>query len=346
MRFYSRIHQYYCGIDLHAKQMYTCIIDNNGDKLFHRNLKTDKQAFLKAITPYREDLVVSAECMFAWYWIADLCRSERIPFVLGHALFMKAIHAAKHKNDKIDAEKIARLLRGGTLPMAYVYPEPMRATRDLLRRRTYLVRQRAERSAHIHMTCDQYNLPPLGKRLDKKRNRYDVEAHFPEGPVRMSVTTDLNMIDAFDIQINDLENYLKETVRIDDKRTFYLLQSIEGIGDILAMTMIYEIQDIQRFPTVQDFISYCRLAPAQHISAGKKKGAGGRKMGNAHLKWAFSQAASIMIRNQQIKDRLEKDIQRYGKPGAMRRLTQKLARTTYYMMKKGQLFDQDRFLRA
>lgn len=69
-------------------------------------------------------------------------------------------------------------------------------------------------------------------------------------------------------------------------------------------------------------------------------------MGNAHLKWAFSQAASIMIRNQQIKDRLEKDIQRYGKPGAMRRLTQKLARTTYYMMKKGQLFDQDRFLRA
>jgi len=170
MRFYSRTHQYYCGIDLHAKQMYPCIIDNNGDTLFHRNLKTDKQAFLKAIAPYRDDLVVSAECMFTWYWVADLCRSEKIPFVLGHALFMKAVHAAKHKNDKIDAEKIARLLRGGNLPMAYVYPEAMRATRDLLRRRTYLVRQRAERSAHIHMTCDQYNLEPLGKRLDKKQN--------------------------------------------------------------------------------------------------------------------------------------------------------------------------------
>ena len=111
MRFYSRTHQYYCGIDLHAKQMYTCIIDNNGDTLFHRNLKTDKQAFLKAIAPYRDDLVVSAACMFTWYWVADLCRSEKIPFVLGHALFMNAVHAAKHKNDKIDAEKIARMLR-------------------------------------------------------------------------------------------------------------------------------------------------------------------------------------------------------------------------------------------
>jgi transposase len=346
MRFYNRTHQYYCGIDLHAKQMYTCIIDHNGDKLLHRNLKTDKQTFLKAIAPYRSDLVVSAECIFAWYWVADLCRSEHIPFVLGHALFMKAVHAAKHKNDKIDAEKIARLLRGGNLPIAYVYPKHMRATRDLLRRRTYMVRQRAERSAHIHMTVDQYNLEPLGKRLDKKRNWQGVPEHFPEGPVRMSVMTDLNMIEALDDQINQLENYLKKTVRLDDKKTFYLLQSIEGIGDILAMTLIYEIHDINRFPNVQDFTSYCRLAPAQHISAGKKKGSAGRKMGNAHLKWAFSQAAAIMIRHEKIKSRLEKDISKYGKPGAMRRLTQRLARTTYYMLKKGQLFDQDRFVRA
>ena len=313
----------------------------------HRNLKTDKQAFLKAIAPYRDDLVVSAECMFAWYWLADLCRSEKIPFVLGHALFMKAISAAKHKSDKIDAHKIARMLRGGMMPIAYVYPEHMRATRDLLRRRTYLVRQRAERSAHIHMTVDQYNLEPLGIRLDRKSNRHGVAEHFPEGPIGMSIQTDLAVIDAFDEQINELETYILETVRVDDKQALYLLKSIDGIGDILAMTMIYEIHNIDRFPRAQDFVSYCRLAAGQNISAGKKKGSKARKMGNAHLKWAFSQAASLMIRSQEkVKDMVEHDTQKYGKPGAMRRLSQKLCRTTYYMMKNRKLFDQERFIRA
>jgi transposase len=81
--------------------------------------------------------------LFTWYWLADLCAQEGIPFVLGHALYMKAIHGGKAKNDTIDAHKMAVLLRGGMLPQAYVYPAEMRATRDLLRRRMSLMRQRA-----------------------------------------------------------------------------------------------------------------------------------------------------------------------------------------------------------
>ena len=88
-----------------------------------------------------------------------------IAFVLGHALYMKAIHGGKAKNDKIDAHKIAVLLRGGMFPQAYVYPSEMRATRDLLRRRCHLARKRAELLAHIHNTTSQYNLPEIGKRL-------------------------------------------------------------------------------------------------------------------------------------------------------------------------------------
>ena len=97
------------------------------------------ESFLKAIAPYREDIAVAVECIFTWHWLADLCSKENIPFVLGHALYMKAIHGGKAKNDKIDAHKIAVLLRGGMLPRAYVYPPEMRATRDLLRRRVYLM---------------------------------------------------------------------------------------------------------------------------------------------------------------------------------------------------------------
>ena len=120
MRFYTNQHKYYCGIDLHTQKMYVCILDSTGEILLHRNIKTDRDVFLKVIEPYREDVVVSVESMFTWYWIADLCAKEGIPFVLGHALYMKAIHGGKAKNDKIDSNKIAVLLRGGMLPQAYV----------------------------------------------------------------------------------------------------------------------------------------------------------------------------------------------------------------------------------
>ena len=75
----------------------------------HRNIKTDREIFLKLIQPFQEDIVVAVECMFTWYWMADLCREHEIPFVLGHALYMKAIHGGKAKNDKIDSRKIAVL---------------------------------------------------------------------------------------------------------------------------------------------------------------------------------------------------------------------------------------------
>ena len=122
MRFYNRQHRHYCGIDLHVKTMYVCILDAAGQVLVHRNVPSTPEAFLETVAPYREDLVVAAECMFTWYWLADLCAAEGITFVLGHALSMKAIHGGKAKNDKIDSHKIASLLRGGMLPQAYVYP--------------------------------------------------------------------------------------------------------------------------------------------------------------------------------------------------------------------------------
>ena len=151
MRFYTEQHQHYCGVDLHAKTMYLCILNQKGEKLLHQNLATDPAAFLAAIQPFREDLIVGVECMFAWYWLADLCSQQGIAFILGHALYMKAVHGGKTKTDRIDAEKLARLLRGGNFPVAYVYPAAMRATRDLLRRRMNLVRKRAELLAHIRL---------------------------------------------------------------------------------------------------------------------------------------------------------------------------------------------------
>jgi len=174
MRFYNRQHRYSCGIDLHVKTMFLCILDTTGQVLLHRNVTTTPEAFLTAVAPYRDDLVVAVECMFTWYWLADLCAAQGITFVLGHVLAMKAIHGGKAKNDRIDAHTIAVLLRGGMLPQSYVYPSAMRATRDLLRRRLHLVRKRGQLPAHIQNTRAQYNLPAFERRLAYPANREGV----------------------------------------------------------------------------------------------------------------------------------------------------------------------------
>src|SRR5437879_442557 len=220
MRFYTTQHPFYCGIDLHARTMYVCILDQSGEIVLHRNMKTDPETFLKAIAPYRAGTVVAVECMFTWYWLADLCADEGIPFVLGHALYMKAIHGGKAKNDKIDAHKIAVLLRGGMLPQAYVYPVEMRATRDLLRRRCHLVRKRAELLAHIHNTNSQYNLPEIGKKLAYKANREGVEEHFPDPSVRKTIEVDVSLIDHYDQLLGEVELYITRTAKAHDVQTF------------------------------------------------------------------------------------------------------------------------------
>ena len=104
MRFYQGQHGFYCGIDLHARTMHVCVVDAEGQTREHENLPCDAGRLLKLLAPYREQVVVSCEYRFAWYWLADWCRAEGIAFVLGHSLYMKAIHGGKTKSDKIDSE--------------------------------------------------------------------------------------------------------------------------------------------------------------------------------------------------------------------------------------------------
>src|SRR5436190_11855542 len=297
MKFYTQQHPHYCGIDLHARTMYLCILNQAGAIVLHRNMKADSDSFLKAIAPFRDQIVVAVECIFSWYWLADLCAREDIPFVLGHALYMKAIHGGKAKNDKIDAQKIAVLLRGGMLPQAYVYPAEMRATRDLLRRRMHLMRKRAELLTHVQQTNWQYNLPEIGKKIAYKANRTAVAERFPDPAVQKSIEVDLALIDYYDQLLQDLELAIVTTVKQHDANTLYLLRTVPGIGKILSLVLLYEMHDIARFARVQDFVSYCRLVKCAKESAGKRYGTAGMKIGNAYLKWAFSKAAVLFLRN-------------------------------------------------
>lgn len=345
MRFYRGTHRYYCGIDLHARTMYLCLTDHAGTILLHRSIRCTPEDFLTAVEPYREDLVVAVECIFCWYWLADLCEQHGITFVLAHALYLKAIHGAKTKNDRIDSEKLAVLLRGGVIPQSYVYPPDMRPTRDLLRRRLYFTRKRAELFSHIRNTFHQYNLPAPGGNLLTKKNRTGIAARFVDPIVSRNVEADLQLASAYDTLIRELEKTVERQARLEDPHSLFLLQTIQGVGRILGLTMLYEIHTIDRFASVQDFSSYARLVKATKSSAGKPLGTSGAKIGSAHLKWAFSEAAVCFLHNNPRGQQYQKRLQRrYGKGKALSVLAAKLGRAAYFMLKQKRAFDPERFL--
>jgi transposase len=284
--------------------------------------------------------------MFAWYWLADLCAAEHIPFVLGHALYLKLIHGGKAKNDTIDAHKLATLLRGGAFPQAYVYPKGMRETRDLLRRRTFLVRQRSHFLAHLVNTNSQYNHPPLAQKLCYARNRADIDlpSRFEDPSVRKNVETDLALVDSIDEQVRALELYLTRSAKVDDPQAYQRLRSVPGVGPVLALVLLYEIHDIRRFAEVGQFLSYARLVRCQHESAGKVKGSGGRRIGNAHLRWAFGEAACLLLRESATaKKWLARKERKCGKGRALGALAAKLGRAVYHLLRKREAFDAKRF---
>jgi transposase len=285
--------------------------------------------------------------MFTWYWLADLCAREGLPFVLGHALSMKAIHGGKAKHDKIDAQKIAVLLRGGMRPQAYVYPAAMRATRDLLRRRMHLMRKRAELLTHVQQTTRQYNLPEMGKKIAYKGNRDGIAERLPDPAVQKSIAVDLALIGYDDELLRDLELSIVQTAKQHDANTLYLLQTVPGIGKIRSLVLLYEIHNIARFPRVQDFVSYCRLVTCAKESAGKRYGTSGTKLGHAYLQWAFSEAAVLFLRananGQRYLARLEN---KHGKGKALTVLDHKLARAVYSMLQRQTAFNMEKFLPA
>jgi transposase len=324
--------------------MYVCILDQNSESLVHRHMQTSPEAFLNVIAPYRPGIVVAVECMCTWYGLADLCAAEGIPFVLGHALSMKAIHGGKAKHDKIDSQKIAALLRGGMLPQAYVYPAAMRATRDLLRRRRHLAHKRAELLAHVHNTTSQYHLPAIGTKPASKANRDGVAERCADPAVHKSIEVDLALITYDDELLRDVELTIVTTARHHDAHTLSLLQTVPGIGKLLSLVLLYDIHDMARFPRVQDVLSSGRLVQCARASAGKRYGTSGTTIGHAHLTWTFSEAAVLFLRDhpaaQQYLARVEK---KHGKGTALTLLAQKLARAVYYLLKRNVAFDRETF---
>lgn len=229
MNFYNNTYPYYCGIDLHARSLYVCILDQDGNTCCHKEISAAADKLNDLLEPYIGNIVVGVECMHCWYWISDFCDDIGVDFILGHALYMKAIHGGKAKNDKIDSFKIAKLIRGGNFPLAYVYPKVMRATRDLLRRRMKIVRQGADLKAHVVNTTSQYNLPPNKVNLKDVSAREQLKSTFSDRSVQKNIDLDIVILDCYAEQLGKVEWYIQQQAKQHNPKHFHLLKSVWGL---------------------------------------------------------------------------------------------------------------------
>jgi len=338
--------RFYAGVDLHARALFVVILDHHGQVRFAKNLPANPDAFLRAVAPFRDGLLVACECMHCWYWLADTCRDHAIPFVLGHAWAMTAVHGCKTKCDRKDAEAIARLLKGGNFPPAYAYPRERRSLRDLLRARLRLVRQRAELYGHVHTARRQANLPPISSDVKYKSKRAAITADIADPLLRRRVETHLALLEPLDTTIRQLEAELEDAAKGHYPTELAVLQSTPGVGLVLSLTILLEIDTIERFDTRQQFCSYARLCGAVQTSDNKRAGAGNRKAGNAWLKWAFSEAAVLSAqKHEQIGALLQRLASKLGKAKALSALAHKLGRAFYHMLHTKEVFDVTRFVR-
>ena len=232
----------------------------------------------------------------------------------------------------------------------FVYPAQKRPLRALLRQRLLYVWNRSDLLARIQSHQLAHNRPTF-RQTRYNREPWEEQLLAQEDhPVRqLALQNDLAMIRHYDTQLATLEKELLQLTKKSASRDFTLLQTTPGIGDYLGLTILHEIGDIARFPTVKDFLSYCRLVKGTVASAGKIKGLRGAKLGNPYLRWAFGEAAIIAKRDHAVLGPLAQRLEaRMGgnKFKANTVLAIKLARAVYFMLKNKTVFDPDRLVAA
>ena len=329
----------YCGIDLHSNNHVIVVIDEDDRKIVDRRLPNDLQATLMLLEPLRDRLVgIVVESTFNWYWLVDGLMAAGFTVKLANTAAIRQYEGLKHTEDHYDAFFLAHLLRLGILPVGYIYPPSERAVRDLMRRRMQLVQTAAQQLIAVQSQIWR----STGHRVSSNQlRRPDFVLPLPEGETRLAATSHLTIYHVIQQEIERLEQAALSAVRL--KPEFEILQSIKGVGKILALTIMLETGDIHRFSAVGDYSSYCRCVKAERLSNGKRKGEGNRKAGNRYLSWAFSEAAHFAVRFEPAAKRFyERKCTKTNGIVAIRATAHKLARAVYYMLRDQMPYDARR----
>jgi len=330
----------YVGVDLHSNNNYVGIVNDANGVLFKKKLPNDLDTVLSVLEPFRKDLAgVAVESTFNWYWFVDGLMENGYKVYLANPAAIQQYEGLKNIDDKRSALWLANLLRLGILPTGYIYPKEERPVRDLLRKRLHLVRHR---SSHI-LSIKNILSRNLGLRMRghevKKLTEKDLKKLFPDEHLFLAVNASVTIMHELTSQIDQIENAVLARAKL--KKEFHGLLSLPGIGDILALTIMLEAGDMKRFPEAGDYSSYCRCVRSTRTSNGKAKGEGNRKNGNRYLSWAYVEAANIAKRHYPIINRYyQKKMAQTNMVVAIKALSNKLARASYYVLRDQVTYDE------
>jgi len=332
----------YVGVDLHSNNSYIAIVDEKHTVVFQKQCKNDLSVILRYLDPFKNDIAaVGVESTYNWYWLVDGLLEEGYPVRLANPAAMKEYKGLKHKDDKKSALWIADLLRLSILPQGYIYPKNERPVRDLLRKRLHLVRHRTSHILSVQNIVVRNLGVSISARDVKTLTGKQIDTLFSDPYIIHAVKASLTIISHFTGQIKDIEKRILKAVRV--REGFKNLLTIPGIGDILGLTIMLEVGDIHRFPTVGTYASYCRCVESIRTSNGKKIGEGNRKNGNKYLSWAYIEAANAAKRAYPVINRYyTKKTAQTNKIVATKALSHKLARASYYVMRDNIGFDTTR----
>jgi len=332
----------YCGIDLHSNNNYISIIDSNDKIVFERKLTNNIGAVTDALARMREPITgIAIESTYNWYWLVDGLQELGYKIHLVNTSKVKQYEGLKYTDDKYDAYWLAHLMKLGILPTGYIFPKEMRAVRDLLRRRMQLVQQRTANILSIGNQLTRNTGKQFSSNKIKSLKLVDMKSMIKDPNIQLSIKSNINIMQSLSVQIKLIEKAVLKQVEL--KEEYIKLTEIDGIGVILALTIMLETGDIARFKAVGNYASYCRCVNSKRTSNDKKKGEGNKKNGNKYLAWAFVEVANHSMRfNEKAKRYYQKKAAKTKRVVALKALAHKYARTCYYVIKNKESFDENR----
>jgi transposase len=334
----------YCGIDLHARRSQVCVIDREGEVLVNRKVPNRIELILEILEPFGEGIPVAVESTFNWYWLVDALQDAGHEVHLGHPLKLAMISKAKTKTDRVDAFKLARLLRSGDFPEAYIYHRETRPIRDLVRQRGKLVTWRAREYSATRLRLYRHGFLDHDRNWAKSASEEELESFFAEPRTRHLLRLERDRIRLLTVQIAGLDAAIIEAAK--GEPGLERLHRVPGIGLALAPVVLYESGDISRFASVKHYSSYARVVSGCAESDGTSKAPRGRKQGNAHLKSAFGQAAVHAARcDERVRRFRDRHLSRRrgkgAKPIANAIVAHRLAVAVYFVLRDGKEFEHE-----
>jgi transposase len=332
----------YGAIDLHSNNNVTVLIDEQDQVVYRKRLTNDLSLIDEQLSPYASSIEgIVVESTYNWYWLVDGLMDKGHRVHLANTAAIQQYEGLKYTDDDSDARWLAHMLRLGVLPQGYIYPKQQRAVRDLLRKRSQLVRQKTANVLSIENLYTRNTGSSISANRIKKLTAEQVEDLFSVSDVVLAVKANLSVMRCVEAEIKTLEQVVRERVKL--RAAFRYLLTVSGIGQTLALTIMLETGDIGRFPRVGNFASYCRCVGSEKISNGKRKGKGNTKNGNKYLSWAFVEAANFAIRYEPLIARFyQRKKAKTHAVVAIKAVAHKLSRACYYVMRDEVPFDVGR----